>query len=57
MYIITPGTGQSVEFDNIFLNGTVAPIPEPSSLALAGLAAAGWVVARRRKRQAAIDPR
>ena len=52
MYIATPGGGQSVEFDNMFLNGTVTPIPEPSSLALASAAAAGWVVVRRRKRLA-----
>jgi hypothetical protein len=48
MYISTPGTGQSLEFSNVTLNGTVAPVPEPTSLALVGAAAFGWAAARRR---------
>jgi hypothetical protein len=47
MYISTPATGQSLDFDNIVLNGTVAPVPEPSSLALVGLAVTGWAARRR----------
>jgi hypothetical protein len=50
MYVFTPATGQSVEFDNMILNGTVTAIPEPGSLALAGIGAAGWLALRRRQR-------
>jgi hypothetical protein len=49
MYVFTPGTGQSVEFDNMVLNGTVTAIPEPGSLALAGMGVAGWLALRRRQ--------
>jgi hypothetical protein len=49
MYISTPGTGQSLEFDNVTLNGTVAPVPEPAALLLAGAAAAGWAFRRIRE--------
>jgi hypothetical protein len=49
MYISTPGTGQSLEFDNVNLNGAVIAVPEPTSLALVGVAAAGWATWRRRR--------
>lgn len=49
MYIFTPDGGQSVEYDNMVLNGTVTVIPEPGSLALVGAAASGWLVLRRRQ--------
>jgi hypothetical protein len=48
--ISTPGTGQSLEFDNVTLNGAVTPVPEPAALALAGAAAAGWLVRRRTRK-------
>jgi hypothetical protein len=51
MYISTPGTGQSLEFSNVTLNGTVAPVPEPASLALAGAAVLGWAAGRRLARR------
>jgi hypothetical protein len=47
MYMSTPATGQSLEFDNVTLTGTVAPVPEPAGILL--IAAAGWMVRRRRK--------
>jgi hypothetical protein len=49
MYISTPATGQSLEFDNVNLNGTVTAVPEPGSLALVGVAGAGWAGWRRRR--------
>ena len=44
--------GNYTAFDNITLNGTVAPIPEPGtvSLLILGAAAAGGVILRRRQR-------
>jgi hypothetical protein len=47
MYISTPGNGQSLEFDNVSLNGSVLAVPEPTSLALVGLAVSGWALRRR----------
>eukprot|EP00903_Cladosiphon_okamuranus_P003962 g3960.t1 len=48
IYVHTPLNSNSVEFDDITLNGVVNAIPEPSSLTLAGLA--GVLCAFRRKR-------
>ena len=47
VYFFTPDAGNSVEFDNIELNGTVTAIPEPSSSLLVVL---GGVFLARRKR-------
>lgn len=46
-YVYAPETTNSLEFDDITLNGTV--IPEPSSLVLLGLAALSMIVLHRRK--------
>lgn len=46
LYYSTPGTGSSIEIDNVVLNGTV---PEPGSLALLGVGALGLL--RRRGRR------
>jgi hypothetical protein len=43
----TPGVSQNIDFDDITLNGEVAVIPEPDTLALLALAG-GWVFRRRR---------
>ena len=52
--VFAPGGGQTLEFDNIVLAGTVTAIPEPASVALLALlgsvAAAGAVVCHRRRR-------
>jgi hypothetical protein len=45
-YSYSPGAGSSLDYDDITINGTVAPIPEPASLGL--LAVAGLLVLRRR---------
>ena len=44
LYDFVPGGGQSIEFDNVTLNGTPSPAPEPHSLGLFGLGALGLVV-------------
>ena len=44
----TPGVSQNIDFDDITLNGEVAVIPEPSSLALLALAG-GWLFRRRQR--------
>jgi hypothetical protein len=50
MYLSTPGNTQSLEFDNVTLNGTVVVIPEPSSiLVLAACAGVVGAVYRRRR--------
>jgi hypothetical protein len=38
-YTQTPTASQGIAFDNITINGTVAPVPEPSSLAFLGVGA------------------
>lgn len=38
----------SSQLDDITLNGTIAPVPEPSSVALLGLGMAGLMIRRRR---------
>jgi hypothetical protein len=48
IYISTPATGQSLEFDNFTVTGTVTPVPEPAGILLIA-AGAGWWVRRRRR--------
>jgi hypothetical protein len=51
--VAASATGSSdTTFDNYF--SAVSPIPEPGSLALAGIAAAGWMVRRRRQGNSAL---
>jgi hypothetical protein len=51
MYLSTPATGQSVEFDSVTVNGTVIAVPEPAfALAFAACAGAAWAIRRRRLR-------
>lgn len=45
-YAYTPGTGQSLDIDDIILNGSV--VPEPASAALLGLGALSLIARRRR---------
>lgn len=47
-YALTSSNGSSIDIANLELNGTVNPIPEPSALALFGLASLGLVTRRRR---------
>ena len=50
MYLSTPATGQSLEFDNVTVNGTVIVVPEPAcTMSLAACVAAGWALRRRRR--------
>jgi len=48
VYLHSPSTGSTIEFDNITVNGTAVPIPEPAALTMVGVAAAGLLVRRRR---------
>jgi hypothetical protein len=51
MYLSTPATGQSLEFDTVTVNGTVIAVPEPAcALAFAACAGAAWAIRRRRLR-------
>jgi hypothetical protein len=52
LYDFVPGGGQSLEFDNVTLNGTPSPVPEPHSLGLFGLGALGLVGYAWRRRAA-----
>lgn len=45
----TEGTAGTDRVDNFVVNGTTAPVPEPSTLALCGLGAAGVLFRLRRK--------
>lgn len=47
MYVYSPSSGSTIEFDNIRINGV---IPEPGTLAMA-LAAAAMVLCRRRRKR------
>jgi len=47
--VYSPNDGNSLEFDNLIVNGDVTPIPEPSTVAIAGL---GLVVLGFRRRRA-----
>lgn len=47
VYGYTPGTGQSLDLDDVTVNGAVSLVPEPALLAPLGLAAAAFL--RRRK--------
>jgi hypothetical protein len=54
MYLSTPGTGQSLEFDNVTVNGTVVAVPEPAcTLALAAGAGGLWMLRRQRIKKSA----
>lgn len=46
VYVYSPASGSTVEFDNVSLNGTIAP--EPATLALMGLG--GLALVRRRRK-------
>lgn len=48
-YVVTDGGGQSMDFDNVTITGTVVVVPEPASvLALAAGVGALWTLRRRR---------
>ena len=51
IYVFTDNSGRSVNFDDITVNGDLAAVPEPSSLALASLLAVATLL---RKRRAAL---
>jgi hypothetical protein len=48
VYTYAPAAGNSLDFDNITINGNASNVPEPASLALIGLG--GLVLARRVRR-------
>lgn len=48
LYAYSPGSGQTIDFDNITVNGSV--VPEPSTTVLAALGAAAMVLRRKRAR-------
>ena len=48
IYIFSPLSGNSIEFDDLALNGDIATVPEPSALALFGLGFVCFVGLRRR---------
>ena len=48
IYIFSPLSGNSIEFDDLALNGDIATVPEPSALALFGLGFVYFVGFRRR---------
>lgn len=45
-----PETGNHIGIDNLFINGTASPVPEPTSLALSALGILGLTLRRRRTR-------
>jgi hypothetical protein len=48
-YVVTDGAGQSMDFDNVTVTGTVIVVPEPACvLALAASAGGIWTLRRRR---------
>jgi len=51
VYIYSPAAGSSVDFDDITVNGTVTPIPEPGT---AGLLLAGGLALLARRRRIAL---
>lgn len=53
LYIYTGGTGASLEFDNISINGAVVPVPEPAAVALFGVVLPAGLVMLARRRTAA----
>lgn len=49
VYISTPTTNNSIEFDNLVLNGDVVAVPEPNAAAGVMVALVGLAVVRRRR--------
>jgi hypothetical protein len=49
-YVYAPAAGNSVDFDNMVLNGAVAAVPEPATTALIAAGALGLVAISRRRR-------
>lgn len=50
LYVYSPSNTSTVEFDNLTLNGTTSPVPEPAS-AGAAIAMLGGLLVRRRRPQ------
>jgi hypothetical protein len=50
-YVYAPAAGNSIDFDNIVLNGTVTTVPEPGTVSLLAAGAIGLVAAARRRRK------
>jgi hypothetical protein len=59
IYIASDAAGQSMDFDNVTITGTVVAVPEPASvLALAAGLGALWTLRRRRfGNPAQVSPR
>ncbi|MEM9702355.1 MAG: PEP-CTERM sorting domain-containing protein, partial [Planctomycetota bacterium] len=50
----TPSGGEPIGFDNFTVNGSIAAIPEPGSMALVGLVGLGGAFGGWRRRKAAV---
>ena len=50
-YNYAPAAGNSIDYDNFVLNGTVTLVPEPGMLALAGLAGVALLATSRKRRK------
>lgn len=46
-YVVTDGGGQSMDFDDVTLTGSVVAVPEPTALLLTSVAAGAWALVRR----------
>lgn len=51
VYAYAPSSGNSVDFDDLAINGTALAVPEPGTLALGGIGAAGLLARRGRRRK------